>query len=75
VGIHSKQVVAVCWKGHCIGNAQPKDKFSLNLSSMAAMRRFSVLHQGGRKPVHIKMTLFGLYLIRYQPHLSVFESF
>jgi hypothetical protein len=32
-------------------------------------------HQGGRKPVHIKMTLFGLYLIRYQPHLSIFESF
>jgi hypothetical protein len=21
------------------------------------------------------MTLFGLYLIRYQPHLSIFESF
>jgi hypothetical protein len=33
------------------------------------------LHQGGGKPVHIKMTLFGLYLIRYQPHLSIFESF
>jgi len=32
-------------------------------------------HQGGGKPVHIKMTLFGLYLIRYQPHLSIFESF
>jgi hypothetical protein len=32
-------------------------------------------HQGGIKPVHIKMTLFGLYLIRYQPHLSIFESF
>jgi hypothetical protein len=32
-------------------------------------------HQGGRKPVHIKMTLFGLYLIQYQPHLSIFESF
>jgi hypothetical protein len=25
--------------------------------------------------VHIKMTLFGLYLIQYQPHLSIFESF
>jgi DNA-directed RNA polymerase beta subunit len=33
------------------------------------------IHQGGGKPVHIKMTLFGLYLIRYQPHLSIFESF
>jgi hypothetical protein len=32
-------------------------------------------HQGGGKPVHIKMTLFGLYLICYQPHLSIFESF
>jgi hypothetical protein len=32
-------------------------------------------HQGGGKPVHIKMTLFGLYLIHYQPHLSIFESF
>jgi hypothetical protein len=32
-------------------------------------------HQGGGKPVHIKMTLFGLYLIQYQPHLSIFESF
>jgi hypothetical protein len=32
-------------------------------------------HQGGRKHVHIKMTLFGLYLIQYQPHLSIFESF
>jgi hypothetical protein len=42
------------------------------------MRRilfFVDLHQGGRKPWHIKMTLFGLYLIRYQPHLSIFESF
>jgi hypothetical protein len=35
----------------------------------------ALLHQGGRKPVHIKMTLFGLYLICYQPHLSIFESF
>jgi hypothetical protein len=25
--------------------------------------------------VLIKMTLFGLYLIRYQPYLSIFESF
>jgi hypothetical protein len=32
-----------------------------------------LVHQGGGKPVHIKMTLFGLYLIRYQPHLSIFE--
>jgi hypothetical protein len=32
-------------------------------------------HQGGRKPWLIKMTLFGLYLISYQPHLSFFESF
>jgi hypothetical protein len=32
-------------------------------------------HQGGGKPWHIKMTLFGLYLISYQPHLSFFESF
>jgi hypothetical protein len=33
------------------------------------------LHQGGGKPGHIKMTLFGLYLIHHQPHLSIFESF
>jgi hypothetical protein len=33
------------------------------------------MHQGGRKPWHIKMTLFGLYLISFQPHLSFFESF
>jgi hypothetical protein len=32
-------------------------------------------HQGGGKPLHIKMTLFGLHLIQYQPHLSIFESF
>jgi hypothetical protein len=32
-------------------------------------------HQGGGKPVLIKMTLFGLYLICYQPYLSIFESF
>jgi hypothetical protein len=32
-----------------------------------------LFHQGGRKLVHIKMTLFGLYLIHYQPHLSIFE--
>jgi hypothetical protein len=32
-------------------------------------------HQGGRKPVLIKMTLFGLYLICYQPYLSILESF
>jgi hypothetical protein len=36
---------------------------------------FYRLHQGGRKPVLIKMTLFGLYLIRYQPYLSILESF
>jgi hypothetical protein len=43
---------------------------------IAFVCRFQViLHQGGRKPVHIKMTLFGLYLIHYQPHLSIFESF
>ncbi len=35
----------------------------------------STLHQGGRKPGHIKMTSFGLYLIHHQPHLSIFESF
>jgi hypothetical protein len=40
----------------------------------AAFAGYAV-HQGGGKPVHIKMTLFGLYLIRYQPHLSIFESF
>jgi hypothetical protein len=33
------------------------------------------LHQGGRKPVHIKMTMFGLYLIRYQPHLTILSHF
>jgi hypothetical protein len=33
------------------------------------------VHQGGRKPLQIKMTLFGLHLIQYQPHLSIFESF
>jgi hypothetical protein len=32
-------------------------------------------HQGGRKPWLIKRTLFGLYLIRYQPYLSILESF
>jgi hypothetical protein len=31
-------------------------------------------HQGGGKPVLIKMTLFGLYLICYQPYLSILES-
>jgi hypothetical protein len=33
------------------------------------------LHKGGGKPVLIKMTLFGLYLIRYQPYLSILKSF
>jgi hypothetical protein len=32
-------------------------------------------HQGGGKPVLIKRTLFGLYLICYQQYLSILESF
>jgi hypothetical protein len=42
---------------------------------IAALNNSSTIHQGGGKPVLIKMTLFGLYLIRYQPYLSIFESF
>jgi hypothetical protein len=33
------------------------------------------VHQGGGKPWHIKMTLFELYLISYQPYLSFLVSF
>jgi hypothetical protein len=47
----------------------------LHQSALLGVENDTVVHQGGGKPVHIKMTLFGLYLIRYQPHLSIFESF
>jgi hypothetical protein len=51
-----------------------KPVMSINLGGLWQKRRLHI-HQGGGKPWHIKMTLFGLYLISYQPHLSFFESF
>jgi hypothetical protein len=44
-------------------------------TSLMSLSVIESLHQGGRKPWHIKITLFGLYLINHQPHLSIFESF
>jgi hypothetical protein len=43
--------------------------------STVAFKWIGIGYQGGRKPGHIKMTLFGLYFICHQPHLSIFESF
>jgi hypothetical protein len=44
-------------------------------SSMTPRTIGALAHQGGGKPVLIKMTLFGLYLIHYQPYLSILKSF
>jgi hypothetical protein len=43
--------------------------FSLHILSLG------LITSGRQKTCYIKMTLFGLYLICYQPHLSIFESF
>jgi hypothetical protein len=67
-GLLARSAVPPPWPSACVFQ-------SPYISKIEHLWRRGRMHQGGRKTWHIEMTLFGLYLIRYQPHLSIFESF
>jgi hypothetical protein len=67
-GLLARSAVPPPWPSACVFQ-------SPYISKIEHLWRRGRMHQGGGKTWHIKMTLFGLYLIRYQPHLSIFESF
>jgi hypothetical protein len=69
----AQQLMKPAFSAHLLEMKTPTNDATRQMALHAPIQYNNEMEGG--KPVLIKMTLFGLYLIHYQPYLSILESF